>query len=64
LLDELFQVPLEGPIMDDLVPFAVVVGAAFFRPGKEEIVLDWARVSDSWLVFDGIESLVDRIVLD
>jgi len=33
LLDELLQVSLESPIMDGLVPFAVVVGAVL-RPGQ------------------------------
>ena len=34
LADELFQVPSEAPIMDDLVPFTVVVGAVLFYSGK------------------------------
>ena len=34
LLDELFNVPLEGPTMDGLVPFGVVVGAIFLRSEK------------------------------
>ena len=34
LLDELLQVFSEGPAMDGLVPFAVVVGAVFLRPGQ------------------------------
>jgi len=29
LLDELFQVPSEGPIMDSLMAFTFVVGAVF-----------------------------------
>ena len=34
LLDELLQVSLEGPTMDDFVPFAVMVGAVLIRPGQ------------------------------
>jgi len=34
LLDELFQVPLEGLTMDGLVPFTSVVGAVFLRSEK------------------------------
>jgi len=37
MLDELFYVLLEGPTMDDLVLFAVVVGAVFLDPGSEEL---------------------------
>jgi len=59
LLDELFQIPSEGPTMVDLVPFAVMVATVFFRPEKQGIVLNWSRASYPWLVFDGIENLVD-----
>jgi len=34
LVNEFFQVPSEGPAVDDLVPFAIVVGTVFLRPRK------------------------------
>jgi len=34
LLDEFLQVSPEGPLVDGLVPFAVVVGAVPLRPGQ------------------------------
>ena len=34
LLDELLQVSSEGPTMDRLVPFAVVIGAILLRSGQ------------------------------
>jgi len=34
LADELFQVPLEAPKMDDLVPLTVLIGAVLFSSGK------------------------------
>jgi len=46
--------------MDNLVPFAVVVGIVFIRPKKREIVLDWSRTSTPGLVLDGVKDLVDR----
>ena len=46
--------------MDGLVPFVVVVGTLFLRPGKRGIVLDWSRASDPGLVFDGFKDLVNR----
>ena len=30
------------------------------RPGKWRVVLDRSRVSNPWLVFDGVEDLIDR----
>ena len=60
LLNELFQILLEGSTVDDLMSFGFVVGAMFFRPGKQGIVLDWSRTSDPWLVLDGVEDLIDQ----
>ena len=34
LLDELFQVPLEGPTIDSFMPFTVMIGAVFLQPQK------------------------------
>jgi len=34
LLDELFQILKEGPLMDGLVSLAIIVGAIFFCSGK------------------------------
>ena len=49
LLDEFFHVPSEGPIVDSLMPFAVVVITKFFWPKKWAIALDWSWVSNLWL---------------
>ena len=40
LLDELFQILLEGPTVDDLVSLTVMVEAIFFCSEKCEIVQD------------------------
>jgi len=60
LLNELFQVLLEGPTVDSLVPFGFMVGAILLRIGTRGIVLDWFCTSDLWLVLDVVEDLVDR----
>ena len=60
LLDELFQIPSEGPTIDDLVPFTFVVGAVFLRPGKRRIVLDRLRAFDPRWILEGVEQFVDR----
>ena len=59
-MDKLLQVPSKGPTIDGLVPFAVVIGTVFLRTRKREIVLDWFQASNSGLVFNGVEDLVDR----
>ena len=41
--------------MDDLVALAVMIGAIFFCSKKCEIVSDWSRVPNLWLVLDGVE---------
>ena len=46
--------------VDGLVPLVVVVGVILLQPRKREIVLDWSRASDSWLILDGVEDLIDR----
>jgi len=59
LVDELFQVLLEGPTVDGLVPLTVMVIGIFFCSEKHGIVPNWSLASNSLLVLDGIEDLVD-----
>ena len=42
LADEIFQISLETPAMDDLVSFAIVVGVVLFCSGMVGVVLDWS----------------------
>jgi len=60
LLDELLQVSLEGPTIDNLVPFAVVVGEILLRADLRRIRLDWLRTFDPHLIFEGVEYFIDR----
>ena len=55
LLDELFQILKEGPLMDGLVSLTVMVGAIIFYFGKWGTVLDWSRVSNPRLVLEVVE---------
>jgi len=57
--DKLYQVFSEAPAVDSLVSFAVMIGTILFCSGRCRIVPDWSRVPNPWLVFDGIEDLVD-----
>jgi len=42
--------------------FTFVVGAVFLLPGKREIVLEWSQAPNLWLILDGIEDFVDRVL--
>ena len=42
MLDELFQLLQEGPVVNNLVSLTVMVGAIFFS-GKHEIIPDWSQ---------------------
>jgi len=57
--DKLFQVFLEAPAVDSLVPLTVVVRTTLFYSEKCRFVSDWSRASDPRLVLDGVEDLVD-----
>ena len=59
LLDELFQVLLEGLTVDGLVSIIVMVGAIFFCFRKRGIIPDWSRAPNSRLILDGVKDLVD-----
>jgi len=59
LADELFQVLLDASTVDSLLPLFVMVRAVFFCLGEYGIILAWFRMSDPWLVLDGVEDLID-----
>ena len=59
MLNELFQVLLEGPTVDSLMPFRFVVGAILLRPRERKVVLERPSAFDPWLIFDCV---VDFIV--
>ena len=59
LSNELFQVLLESPAVNDLVSLTVMIRAIFFCSEKRGIVSNWSQTPDSRLVLDGIEDLVD-----
>ena len=46
--------------MNDLLSLTIIVRATFFCSEKCEVVLDWFRTSDPWLVIDGVEDLIDE----
>jgi len=46
--------------VDDFVPLAVVEGIILFYSGECGVVLDQSWTSDSRLIFDGVEDLIDR----
>jgi len=59
LLDELFQVPSEGPTVDSLMPFIFVIGAVFLWLLKWEIMLDQFQASNLRLIFESVKNFVD-----
>ena len=59
LTDKLFQVLSEISAVDGLVPMSIVVRTVFFCSRECGVVLDRFWTSDSWLVLDGVEELID-----
>ena len=55
LADELFHVFSETPVVDDLVPFTIVIRIILLHFGKCRIVSDWSRTVDPY----GIKDLID-----
>ena len=60
MLDEFFQLLLEGPIVDDLLSLAVMIGAIFFCSGKCGTIPDWSRAPKPQLILDIVEDLANR----